>query len=71
MQHVEITDRFGRKRRARKGEVLADGETIHFPVTLMDAMTRVMSDAMESDRMIRDALWHTRRTSPWLCLCRR
>lgn len=55
MQHVEITDRFGRKRRARKGEVLADGETIHFPVTLMDEMTRVMSDAMESDRMIRDA----------------
>ena len=49
---------FGRKRRARKGEVLVDGETMNFPVTLMDEMTRVMSDAMESDRMIRDGMAH-------------
>ena len=31
MQHVEIIDRFGRKRRALKGEVLADGERFTSP----------------------------------------
>ena len=57
-QDVEIIDRFGRKRRARKGKCPQDGETIHFPMTLMDAMSRVMSDAMESNRMIRDGMAH-------------
>ena len=52
---IEITDKFGRKRRARKGEVPADGETIHFPATLMDAMSRVLSDPVQSNRGIHDA----------------
>ena len=52
---IEITDKFGRRRLARKGEVPADGETIHFNATLMDAMARVMmTDSTEPDPTIRD-----------------
>jgi hypothetical protein len=35
---IEVIDRHGRRRRLRPGEVPADGETIHMPVTVMDAM---------------------------------
>ena len=53
---IEITDKFGRRRRARRGEVPADGEAIHFNATLMDAMAQVMmSNATEPDHTIRDA----------------
>jgi hypothetical protein len=34
---VEIVDRYGRRRRARRGEVLADGERFSLPMTFMDA----------------------------------
>lgn len=36
MPDVEIIDRFGRRRRARKGEVPQDGERISFSPLLMD-----------------------------------
>ncbi|MGE0037958.1 MAG: hypothetical protein AB7S93_20260 [Xanthobacteraceae bacterium] len=35
-QIVEIIDKYGRRRRARKGETLADGERFHLPLALMD-----------------------------------
>jgi hypothetical protein len=37
MHEFEIIDRYGRRRRARRGEVPADGETVHFPQQFMDA----------------------------------
>lgn len=43
---IEIIDRFGRRRRARRGEVPADGETIHFPVQFMDADARAARQAL-------------------------
>ena len=33
---IEIIDRHGRRRKLRPGEIPADGETVHIPVTLMD-----------------------------------
>ena len=44
---IEITDRFGRRRRARRGEVVADGETIHYGMQFIDAacdFNRIFSD---------------------------
>jgi hypothetical protein len=35
--YIEITDRFGRKRRAKPGEKLADGEKFFFPPMFMVA----------------------------------
>ena|SRR5262249_9000307 len=35
--YVEIVGKDGRRRRARKGDVLADGEVLVTPMTLMDA----------------------------------
>jgi hypothetical protein len=43
---IEIIDKYGRRRRARRGEVPADGETIHVPTILMDAAARVTRDAL-------------------------
>src|SRR5262245_10854149 len=40
MAEFEIIDRFGRRRKGRKGEVLKDGERTHFPLQFMDAATR-------------------------------
>jgi hypothetical protein len=37
MQEIEVIDKYGRRRRARRGEVPADGETVHFPQQFMDA----------------------------------
>jgi hypothetical protein len=37
---VFIVDRFGRRRVAKKGGVMADGDRLVFPVTLMDAQLR-------------------------------
>lgn len=37
---VEIIDRYGRRRRAKKGEVLQDGERFSIPMTFMDAQLR-------------------------------
>jgi hypothetical protein len=57
MQEITITDRFGHKRRARKGEVIAEGETVHFgPTSLLDAMaSAMMTDTMgSSNPMVRD-----------------
>ena len=39
-QIIEITDRFGRRRRARRGEAVDDGETVHFGMQFMDAAVR-------------------------------
>lgn len=52
---IEITDKFGHRRRARKGEVPTYGETIHFPATLMDAMAHALADATAPDPTIRDS----------------
>jgi hypothetical protein len=43
---IEIIDKYGRRRRARRGEVPGDGETVHVPQQFMDAMTRVTRDAL-------------------------
>jgi hypothetical protein len=43
-EFVEIIDRFGRRRRARPGEIPADGESIHIPATFMDARARELAD---------------------------
>jgi hypothetical protein len=43
---IEIIDKYGRRRRARRGEVPADGETIHVPTILMDAAARAARDAL-------------------------
>ena len=42
-EFVEIIGRDGKRRRARKGEVLADGEKFSLPLRFMDA---VMRDAL-------------------------
>src|SRR5262245_38167151 len=39
-EFVEIVDRHGRRRPARRGEVLADGERFSLPMTFMDAHLR-------------------------------
>jgi hypothetical protein len=39
-QIIEIISRDGKRRRARKGEVLADGERFVIPMTFMDAQIR-------------------------------
>ena len=39
-QIVEIIGRDGKRRRARKGEVLADGEKFIIPMTFQDAQMR-------------------------------
>jgi hypothetical protein len=44
--YVEIVDRFGRRRRARRGDTAGDGETIHFPQQFMDADTRAVRAAL-------------------------
>jgi hypothetical protein len=46
MPEIEIVDRLGRRRRARKGETIREGETIRFPVTIMDASAREVHDAL-------------------------
>jgi hypothetical protein len=46
-EDLEITDTHGRRRKARDGEMLQDGETIRVPVTLRDSddvMRRAMLD---------------------------
>ena len=43
---IEIIDKYGRRRRARRGEVAADGETIHFPAQFMDGAARAAHDAL-------------------------
>jgi hypothetical protein len=40
LEYVEIVDRDGRRRRARKGDVLQDGEQFSFHVTMLDAARR-------------------------------
>ena len=54
MQDITIIGADGVRRRARKGEILQEGERIHFPATLMDAMASVMADATAPDRIVRD-----------------
>ena len=44
--YVEIIDRFGRRRRARRGEVAGDGETVHFGMQFMDGTARAVRDAL-------------------------
>ena len=44
--YVEIIDRFGRRRRARRGEVAGDGETVHFGMQFMDGTARAVCDAL-------------------------
>jgi hypothetical protein len=44
---IEIVDRFGRRRRARPGEIIADGERIHIPMTFMDAEAREVADYLD------------------------
>jgi hypothetical protein len=43
-EFIEIIDRHGRRRRARKGEVLADGERFSLPMQFMDATAREVAD---------------------------
>src|SRR5262249_61839774 len=43
---IEIIDKYGRRRRARRGEVPGDGETVHVPVQFMDAAARATHDAL-------------------------
>jgi hypothetical protein len=43
-EFIEIIDRHGRRRRARKGEVLADGERFSLPMQFMDAAAREVAD---------------------------
>jgi hypothetical protein len=43
---IEIIDKYGRRRRARPGEIAADGETLNFPVQFMDAAARATRDAL-------------------------
>jgi hypothetical protein len=45
-QFIEIIDRFGRRRRARRGEVAGDGETVHFGMQFMDGTARAVRDAL-------------------------
>jgi hypothetical protein len=45
--YIEIIDRFGRRRRARRGEVPADGETVHFSPVFMDADARAARAALD------------------------
>jgi hypothetical protein len=44
MPDVEIVDRSGRRRRARKGEVLADSERFSMPMQFMDSEARSLAD---------------------------
>jgi hypothetical protein len=43
-EFIEIIDRHGRRRRARKGEVLADGERFSLSMQFMDAAARETAD---------------------------
>lgn len=43
---IEIIDKHGRRRRARRGEVPGDGETVYVPHQFMDAAARVTRDAL-------------------------
>jgi hypothetical protein len=43
---IEIIDKYGRRRRARRGDVPGDGETVHVPHQFMDAAARVTRDAL-------------------------
>jgi hypothetical protein len=43
-QIVEIVDRHGPRRRAKKGEVLVDGERFTLPMQFMDAAAREVAD---------------------------
>jgi hypothetical protein len=43
---IEIIDKYGRRRRARRGEVPGDGESIHVPFQFMDAAARATHDAL-------------------------
>lgn len=45
-QIVEIIGRGGRRRRARKGEMLADGERFSLPMSFMDAQAREVADVL-------------------------
>jgi hypothetical protein len=45
-EFVEIVDRYGRRRRARPGEIPRDGEHIAFPMTFMDAEAREVAHFM-------------------------
>jgi hypothetical protein len=47
--HVEIVDRHGRRRRARKGDVLGDGEHWSIPMTFQDEQLPAGSPARVSD----------------------
>jgi hypothetical protein len=40
----EIIDRYGRRRRARPGEIPDDGEALHFSMTTMDAAARELAN---------------------------
>jgi hypothetical protein len=46
MTEIEIIDKHGRRRRARRGEVPGDGETVHVPQRFMDAAARAAHDAL-------------------------
>ena len=43
---IEIIDKYGRRRRARPGEIAADGETLNFPIQFMDTAARAAHDAL-------------------------
>jgi len=43
-EFVDIIDRHGRRRRARKGDILADGERFFLPMQFMDAAAREVVD---------------------------
>ncbi len=55
MTTAEIIDRDGKRRTARKGEVLKDGETLRVPFALMDAQQREVALAA---RRLTDASLH-------------
>jgi hypothetical protein len=50
IEDVTIIGRDGSKRRARKGEALADGETMHFSMQFMDEQTHEFADAATGHR---------------------
>jgi hypothetical protein len=54
MTEIEIIDKHGRRRRARRGEVPGDGETVHVPHQFMDAAARVTRDALAQKYRWRD-----------------
>jgi hypothetical protein len=67
---IEIIGRDGRRRRARKGEVLADGERFSMPMTFQDAHLRDAIAAKFSDAAVRivDASGQAAGHRPGFCI---